>query len=33
MEKILFELKKSDINTKIDYFNFYLKNHDLYQPW
>jgi len=34
MEKTDLNKKKSDLNKKNRiFFNFYLKNHDLYQPW
>ena len=29
----MFMEKKSDLNKKIRFFYFYLKNHNLYQPW
>jgi len=28
----LIKIEKFDLNKKIRFFDFYLKNHDLYQP-
>ena len=31
--EVWFKSKKSDLNKKIRFFDFYFKNRDLYQPW